>query len=495
MKNKLKICFTALLTAFMIYSCSEADKVVDDVFDGVTAGAVLRGDNATLVNTIVLDVTPALFYLDIEEQDNQDGALLESVDVYVTFNDNSTIAGDSGAATTNEVFAMNIPASEFSPGEFGLPVTSISMPLSQLLSLVGLSSDQDIYVNDVWNVRLALNLTDGRTFSDYNTAAVVTGGFFNSPFLYNVTVEGGMDISFENEGTNEINIVPGATNDGYSADVRIDEIEVGLFQTMNIYASYIDNNDSDPDINVDETMVASIDRAAFTNALDDEGEPLISEDTGNQVIETSVALDLATISLGNDINDMSAGDEVELRYVLVNSAGRDISALTPPFVQTIPVVSCPVGPLTDADFGRFVGEYEMEQVSPSIFGYETFGDGNVVELFSQVTDASQEEPGVALGTTQRAFDAEYLFALGFGNPDTYVVEFNCQSATFVDGMAPIDGSTGVWCGNVAGIILGAQVAGGEFDVTNDAEWTLGFTDDVEGECGDPITAAIKFTKQ
>jgi hypothetical protein len=437
-----------------------------------------------MVNDIILDVSPAMFYLDIEEQDNQDGALLESVDVYVTFKDNSDIAGDSSPANTSEVLAFNIPASEFSPDQFGLPATTINMPLSQLLSLVGLSNDDQIYVDDTWTVRLSLNLTDGRIFSDYNAGGIITGGFFNSPFLYLVTVGGGIDLKFSDEGANNINIGAGAVNDGYSADVSVSEDVTDLWTVVDVYAKYVDNNDDGDDFSTDEVMIGSFPRNVFTENTD-------TDDTTDYV--TSVSFTLAEIDGGVAIEDMSVGDEVQIMYKVTNNAGRVLTSAEFPYTVKVPVVSCPVPPL--ANLEMFVGDYVMEQVSPSIFGYETFGDGNITTLYSLVTDDSQEEPGVALGNTQRAFDAEYLFALGFGNPDTYVAEFNCQSVTFVDGMAPIDGSTGVWCGNVAGIFLGSSAGAGSFDVLDDSEFTLGFLDDVAGECGDPLNGvAIKFTK-
>jgi len=430
MKNIFKI-FIAVFTAALIFnSCSTDDKVIDEVLDGVENGAVLRGDDDTLINDLVLDL-PSMFYVDLQEQDVEDGALLESMDVYVTFNENSDIAGDSSPATTTEVFARNVPAADFSVGEFGLPAYTLNMPLSELLSLVNLTSDEQIYVNDTFVVRLVLKLTDGREFSVAETANVVTGGFFNSPFQYVVTVRGGMAISFEEEGTNEVNIVPGAVNDGYSADALIDETQVDFFQTMSIYASYVDNNeDDDTDFSTTEQLVGTYPRSVFVPALDDDGVQLVGETTGNPIIKTSVALDLATISTGVDIMDMTEGDAIELRYVLINEAGREISSLTPPFVQTVPVISCPVGPL--ADNSLFVGDYELEHLVNGVFDYQTFGEGEVVELFSVVTDAGQNSPGVALGDTQRAFDASYLFDAGSGLNHTYVLEFNCQSVTIAD---------------------------------------------------------------
>jgi hypothetical protein len=84
MKNIIKTYLLVSLVALGLFSCQDSDNIIDGVLDDFTNGAVLRGITSTMVNDIILDVSPAMFYLDIEEQDNQDGALLESVDVYVT---------------------------------------------------------------------------------------------------------------------------------------------------------------------------------------------------------------------------------------------------------------------------------------------------------------------------------------------------------------------------------------------------------------------------
>ena len=488
MKNIFRTYLVLALIGLVIYSCTESDNTIDGLFDDITNGAVLRGDNDTLINEIILDVEPALFYLDIEEQDNQDGGLLESVDVYVTYNDNSDIAGDSSGAAADEVFAFNIPASEFSPDEFGLPATSINMPLTQLLSLVGLTSDQQIYVNDTFLIRLELNLTDGRVFSDYNAGGIITGGFFNSPFLYVCTIESGVDLAFTNEGANNVNLGAGAVNEGYSADVAVTEAVEDLWTEVSVYASYVDNNDEDAtDFSTDEVLVGTFPRALFADNPE-------TEDNEDDLI-TSLSFTLAEIDGGVSIDDMTVGDQINLRYEVLNNAGRALTADTPPFLQVVPVISCPVPPL--ADDSLFIGDYQLEHISQGIFGYNTFGEGEVVELFSGATDDGQNSPGVPLAATQRSFDASYLFDLGSGLYHTYIIEFNCTSVTIVPDAGPIGGFTGWTCTQANSLIIGEQIGGGDFDVTDDAEFTMGFRDDVFDDCGfdPPVFGSIKFVKQ
>ncbi len=480
MKNIIKIYLTVFLIAFSIFSCTDADLIVNEVLDNVESGAVLRGDDDTLIDNIVLDVTPALFYIDLQEQDREEGALLESVDVFVTYRDNSTLAGDSAGANTAEVAVMTMSASDFSPGEFGLPAASLSLPLTQLLSVVGLADDTKVYVLDTFTIRLALNLTDGRTFTDTSTTGNITGGFFNSPFLYVVPIEGGMDLVFTEEGTNEINIGDGAVNAGYSADVEIIEVEDGLFTSMEVYAKFSDVNGEAPDFSTAEALIGTFDRNTFGPSED-----------GNLI--RTVSFTLAEISGGVDITDMNVNDFVDIRYSLINHSGRAISTPNAPFVQKVPVVSCPVPPLVDP--GTFVGDYELEHVITGIFGYNTFGEGEVVTVYSGVTDASQNSPGVTLATTHRSFDASYLFDLGSGLYHTYIVNFGCTSVTPIAGAGPIGDFTGWTCSGLS-LLIGEQIGGGSFDATNDSEFTMGFLDDIFDDCGGgPVFGAIKFIKQ
>lgn len=186
-KNLLKLFSLSAIVAAMSFSCSSDDKVTDGVQDSATNGAVLR--TIELISTeLPIGAADAAFSVQVEEQDAQDGALLESVDVFVTFADNSSNDGDTTGANFNEVSLGNIPASAFSTDTpFGLPRTTISYPLAELLSATGLTQDQ-LFGGDTFTFRLSLNLTDGRVFTSTNAAPIITSGFFNSPFRYTATV-------------------------------------------------------------------------------------------------------------------------------------------------------------------------------------------------------------------------------------------------------------------------------------------------------------------
>lgn len=182
MKLKITLLLVALM-ALTFQSCTEEDNTVDNVFDGITSGAVLRTISIES-GELPLGTEGASFAVTIEEQDAEGGDLLQSVDVFASFQDNSS---DNGDSTSGEALIRSIDAAQFTDGPFGLPRTSISVTLTEMLSATGLTED-DLFGGDTFTIRLALNLTDGRVFSANNAGGVITAGFFNSPFQYKPTV-------------------------------------------------------------------------------------------------------------------------------------------------------------------------------------------------------------------------------------------------------------------------------------------------------------------
>ena len=183
-----KIYFLLCLTVFTLNSCDE-ERVVDDVNNTVTSGLILR-TISLIRNEIPIGAEDAGFTVLLEAQDEQDGALLESVDVFVTFNDGSPDVGDtSNGIVGEELFVMNVPASAFTEEPVdGLPRGIIDIPASQLLSLVNLDSE-NLFGGDNFQERLVANLTDGRSFTNTDVNGNVgQGTFFRSPFIYTTNV-------------------------------------------------------------------------------------------------------------------------------------------------------------------------------------------------------------------------------------------------------------------------------------------------------------------
>lgn len=222
------ICTLAI--AFAFTSCEkDSNNVIDQVFEGVESGAVLRTINV-ISGELPIGVEGAGFSVEVEAQDNSGGDLLETVDVFVSFTDNYADNGDSSAS---EVQIATVDKSEFSPGPFGLPRGVISVSLEEMLSALSVD-EADLFGGDIFTVRLAMNLSDGRTFSSDNAGGIITGGFFASPFQYGPTVICPVPETFMvgNYLIEEITpYVDGPTFD----DGSIVEVAVGEFSTERVF--------------------------------------------------------------------------------------------------------------------------------------------------------------------------------------------------------------------------------------------------------------------
>lgn len=183
MKYNFKILLSALVVMISFNACQDSDNVIDQVVDGTTNGAVLRTIEI-LSNTLNSSDPTSSFGVEVEEQDTQDGALFESIDVYVSIKD---LSPDNGTTVAEDAFVKTIPASDFSTGPLGLPRGTITVTFAEAEAAMGLNSTTHA-PGDLFIFELRLNLTDGRTFGADSAAGIITGGFFASPYLYNAGI-------------------------------------------------------------------------------------------------------------------------------------------------------------------------------------------------------------------------------------------------------------------------------------------------------------------
>lgn len=148
---------------------------------------------------------------------------------------------------------------------------------------------------------------------------------------------------------------------------------------------------------------------------------------------------------------------------------------------------------TTDTFTGFTGNYLVEQVSPSIFGFDTFdpdGGGEIFFLHGPDTAGSQTTENVNLAGNERAFDAVYLASQGFGNPaETYVMKF-------VHTLVNLSGeeTTGVQCSQE--VKIGPTSNASTTDPSNDTVFLLTFRDDITEDCGaGSPDVTLRFTKQ
>ena len=160
----------SLLTIVLVFqSCSDPDNTINDVLDNYQKGAVLRTISSSGAYNFY-DQSNSVFTATIEAHDEEDGALLNNVEIFVS--------ADSG----EEVQLRTLNSSEFTTGPTGLPRTTFSVSLTEVDSKINYIGGSTI------NIRLKLNLTNGKSYSTENVTGSMTGSYFKSPYAYNKIV-------------------------------------------------------------------------------------------------------------------------------------------------------------------------------------------------------------------------------------------------------------------------------------------------------------------
>lgn len=187
--NDIVLLGLVILTTCIISSCEEGDLPFDEIVQNETRGAILRtisiNENEVLYDVANSTVLGGGFSVVLEEQDQEGGELLSSVEVFFGFRDNTEESGTGN--DRDEVLVTTIPASAFSIGEFGLPRTTYSVNVAEIQSVLNIT-DTEIFGGDQFTVRFELVLTDGRRYSFEDNSGTLTGSFFSSPFLYTANV-------------------------------------------------------------------------------------------------------------------------------------------------------------------------------------------------------------------------------------------------------------------------------------------------------------------
>jgi hypothetical protein len=177
----LKIITTFILSVALISACRD-DALSPVPFDEVTTsyGAYVKETNVASGSFNLYDLPSSNFKVSLQIYDAQQGENFESLDIYVSFDDNTE---DNGTVDLPEVKLLSVSASQFSKdGTSGLPAYELTITADQAMSAVGVSSD-DIAGSDVFNFRQVLNLKDGRAYTTTNTGLdVLAGPFYSAPF-------------------------------------------------------------------------------------------------------------------------------------------------------------------------------------------------------------------------------------------------------------------------------------------------------------------------
>lgn len=181
---KLLYKYSVLLLILCSLSCSEDDKLSGEVLDDVIRGAILRTVNVISPAMDVLDPS-AVWGVEIEAQDLENGALMQEVRLYAKLIDNTP---ENGTTDSGEVQIDTFSPSDFSNGPFGLPRREVTATLGQLTDALGLSAGE-FNCGDQIEMRFEMDLTTGQTFTGGDQNPNISGGdFFSSPYVYRATL-------------------------------------------------------------------------------------------------------------------------------------------------------------------------------------------------------------------------------------------------------------------------------------------------------------------
>lgn len=183
--KRIKLLSLSLLA--LLGSCAESDNAIDELFENTERGAVLRTISVNNPDFSISDPS-SVFSVTLEEQDAKEGDLLQSVDVYVSFSDETPGRPDDTDYSKEEVLLTTIPADVWEDGPIGLPRYTFETTFGDVLTALNIG-DNDFAGADIFNIRFALNLTDGRTFTSTDgNGNIFSGSFFRSPFLYRAPI-------------------------------------------------------------------------------------------------------------------------------------------------------------------------------------------------------------------------------------------------------------------------------------------------------------------
>jgi hypothetical protein len=170
-----------VLVLGLVVSCTDFEPAIP--YKNLKHGAYMRTVSIAPPGTYnYFDLSNSTFTITVEYVDAQNGALLDSYDIYGLVKRGTTVI-------FTERFIKSIPKTAFSPDpESGRPRATFSISYNEAKAVLGFD-DSDIEGGDIFEYRAELKLTDGRVYSVHNTGSDIKGGaYFRSPFLYRVNV-------------------------------------------------------------------------------------------------------------------------------------------------------------------------------------------------------------------------------------------------------------------------------------------------------------------
>jgi len=191
MKNIFKPFLIGLLLIGVASSCEDSTNAIDVLYDNVdNSGAFVRTLEFPKQLVNLTDPTKNFIAANIEVQEGNgsfDPDFKEVRIYFSTYNDQDQLEPtlDTQGNPFGEQAILTLPSSEFTPSVVNrLPSTTFNIPVQNIVDAL---PDAVFTFPTFIYVRLELELTDGRIFTDTNVGpTVVSGAYFRSPFFYNI---------------------------------------------------------------------------------------------------------------------------------------------------------------------------------------------------------------------------------------------------------------------------------------------------------------------
>lgn len=180
MNNNLLMLCTAVLLLIMS-SCADDELGPVLTFDTAGKGAYVKLLSETPRELDLMDLGSSSYNYEVEFVDIDQGNGIQQYDLAVNFVDNNPINGNHSSDV--EKAFKSYSASEFNTSDRGFKSLSVSVPLSELLSLFGLSGD-DLLANDQFRFIGTITTVDGDVFGFANSSSAVNGSAFQGHFNY-----------------------------------------------------------------------------------------------------------------------------------------------------------------------------------------------------------------------------------------------------------------------------------------------------------------------
>ncbi|NQX77850.1 hypothetical protein [Gilvibacter sp.] len=170
-----------IVGGLLFVQCSDDDKAIDLVFEGVTNGSFLRTVDFVQADFNIND-PESRFNAVLEQQDVEEGDLLREIEVYAQYIDRDS---DNGNVPDTEVLFDVIKKEDIETGPVGLPRFNLDYSLNEVLTALSVPLSASS-CGDQIVLRLLIRLEDERTFTVGSGASCIIAfeTFFSSPYRY-----------------------------------------------------------------------------------------------------------------------------------------------------------------------------------------------------------------------------------------------------------------------------------------------------------------------